>query len=307
MGGGSTSGGNSIRRSQPWCAALRRVRMSSRSTQLISRMISVSWASVRSRLPVGQPRLVALPDRPGLVAHERNLVLLLGGPVRDRSYFTAVPSRYRSPLFAKSHSIRRAALLLRSSFQLGQFGLHRSWPWIWQCLSFLHPFCLTSSRGCRYFPPPRRSTGPNRGGADGLVLVFLGCGVGVSPRDSCRRRYDAVPRGSGTVHVPPRPAMVLQLLAANTEHWLASNSTPTYRTPEDTGATVGKPAASWTSHHLQRLGITVGLNRPTSPKITPALTLFADQLTPTRPPSWATPAHDLHHDQLQSPQALADV
>jgi hypothetical protein len=55
---------------------------------------------------------------------------------------------------------------------------------------------------------------PNRGGADGLVLVFLGGGVGVSPRDSCRRSYDAVPSGSGPVHVPPRPAMVLQRLAA---------------------------------------------------------------------------------------------
>lgn len=153
-----------------------------------------------------------------------------------------------SPLFAKSRSIRRAALLLRarsSSASSVSTGPGRGSG---QCLSFLHPFCLTSSRGCRYFSPPRRSTGPNPGEADGPVLVFLGCGVGVSPRDSCRRSYDAVPRGSGTVHVPPRPAMVLQLLAATPN----TGSPATRRllpTPEDTGPP-SQPAASRTPRHL---------------------------------------------------------
>jgi hypothetical protein len=79
--------------------------------QLISRMTSVSWASVRSRWH---------------------------WPVRDRSYFTAVPSRVAT--FCEITLHPPGGVVVASPFQLGKFGLDRSWPWMANAFRFFTLF-----------------------------------------------------------------------------------------------------------------------------------------------------------------------
>ena len=61
-----------------------------------------------------QPPVVPLPDHAQLGAHERDGVLLVGGPVRDRRVFHGCSfANQAATFFAKSRSIRRVAFSLR--------------------------------------------------------------------------------------------------------------------------------------------------------------------------------------------------
>lgn len=62
----------------------------------------------------------------------------LCGPVRDRSYFTAVPSRVAT--FCEITLHPSGGVVVASPFQLGKFGLDRSWPWIWPMPFVSSPF-----------------------------------------------------------------------------------------------------------------------------------------------------------------------
>src|SRR6185312_10143477 len=65
--------------------------------------------------PVGQPPVVALTDHAELGAHERDRVLLVGGPVRDRRVLHGCSfANQAATFFAKSRSIRRVTFSLRS-------------------------------------------------------------------------------------------------------------------------------------------------------------------------------------------------
>jgi hypothetical protein len=79
--------------------------------------------------------------------------------------------------------------------------------------------------------------------------------------------------------------MVLRLLAANAEHWLDHQLNAYLQDPNEYRATTRNllqlqlgGTITYTPH-----SITVRLNRPTTPKITRALTLLTDQLN-TNPP-----------------------
>lgn len=87
--------------------------------------------------------------------------------------------------------------------------------------------------------------------------------------------------------------MVLRLLAANAEHWLAHQLNAYLQDPNEYRAT---------TRNLLHLGgtitytpdtINVHLDRPATPKITRALALLTDQLN-TNPPQ-RPPPHYLHH------------
>jgi hypothetical protein len=119
-----------------------------------------SLTSIRTPAPLGALEQVARQDRLGLRVEELR-------PGR-----TGPPSRAIDPrrvedfpdVFCEITLHAQCGVLLAEPFQLGPFGLGQvlvgnpaGFP------GFFSPICLTSSRGRRYFSPPRRWIGPNRG------------------------------------------------------------------------------------------------------------------------------------------------
>src|SRR5918998_3037192 len=80
--------------------------------------------------PVDQPPVVALADHPELVTHERDRELLGIGPVRDRRVFHGCCfANQAATFFAKSRSILRTALSLRSRSSSARSVSDRSLSW----------------------------------------------------------------------------------------------------------------------------------------------------------------------------------